>query len=54
MEMQLVKHNDHGDTWLEPPLFDIGDFCPECGAQLVKCAESWDWCPGCGFSDCLS
>ena len=36
----------------EPPLFKIGDLCPECGEAAVVNEEGCRKCYACGFSEC--
>jgi ribonucleoside-diphosphate reductase alpha chain len=36
----------------QPPLFKIGDLCPECGQAAVINEEGCRKCYGCGYSEC--
>ena len=36
----------------QPPLFKIGDLCPECGQAAVVNEEGCRKCYACGFSEC--
>jgi ribonucleoside-diphosphate reductase alpha chain len=37
---------------VQPPLFKVGDLCPECGQAAVVNEEGCRKCYSCGYSEC--